>query len=140
MILCLLGLATTVSQQSGVGSLGQGGDHDVKPSSEGRSFREFSSLYFKSTTGKQQACLLSLYFPPLSLCLPPSFFYFFLSLFYLWMYLYVDIRFTHFILCVRVLSACMHIYHLCVVPMEGDIRCPRTGIVDSCVSPCGCWE
>lgn len=46
-------------------------------------------------------------------------------------------------MCVRVLPACMYVYHLCAwcpqMP-QGGIKAPGTGVTDGCELPHGSWE
>lgn len=45
-------------------------------------------------------------------------------------------------MCMVVLSACMSVYHMYLVPVEArnDVRSQETGVTDVRDTACGCWE
>lgn len=44
-------------------------------------------------------------------------------------------------MCRGVLSTCMSVHHMCVIPMESRdvIDSPGTGLIDGFELPCRCW-
>ena len=57
-------------------------------------------------------------------------------------FFYHAFNFIFYFTCIRVLPACMYVYHFVLFPQrpEEDVRIFGAGVIDGCKLPCGCWE